>query len=367
MMGRMAGLVSIVMPCFNAGPMLPRALASVQAQTYRDLEIVFVDNNSTDGSLDRAREIAKGDPRFVIAQCPAQGANHARNHGYALAQGRYIQWLDADDELEPRKIELQAAALDRGEDDIAYCAWVRHDHLRRTADPDHPAAMKQVDDQILRTLSGVWYPPHSYLLRRAAAERLQREEAWWPGRLISDDYEYYSVAALLGLRFRFVAGARVITNQWSMTQKSVLPQTVPRARCIRDILAHLQRIAARPEIAPRLKPPHRALLFQNCDLWAMPSGSVRVARQDGRWCELTHAGTGARAKVRPREAALAQALQKFGAADILRFHVKMMCSVLPEFNDQHPLVSEILDGFCRDGLMQLVSRLDDAIAPEPAA
>src|SRR5947199_2891950 len=103
----MAPLVSVVMPCFNAGRMLEPALWSVFAQTYPNIELIVVDNNSTDGSAERARAFAFGKPRpFRLVHCPEQGVNHARNMGYALARGEYIQWLDADDALGLEKIAL---------------------------------------------------------------------------------------------------------------------------------------------------------------------------------------------------------------------------------------------------------------------
>src|SRR5436305_13151606 len=104
-------LVSVIMPCFNAGRMLRPALASVFGQTYANLELIFVDNNSTDGSLATAREMAASAGRpATITACATQGVNHARNHGYALARGDYLQWIDADDAMPPDKIALQIAA-----------------------------------------------------------------------------------------------------------------------------------------------------------------------------------------------------------------------------------------------------------------
>lgn len=80
------------MPCFNAGRMLRAALASVLAQTHPNLQVIFIDNNSTDGSLEIAREIATGSARpFTVTSCQAQGVNHARNRGYGFVRGDYVQ------------------------------------------------------------------------------------------------------------------------------------------------------------------------------------------------------------------------------------------------------------------------------------
>ncbi|HXA70472.1 MAG TPA: glycosyltransferase family 2 protein, partial [Stellaceae bacterium] len=154
-------LVSVVMPCLDAGRMLRRALTSVIRQTYARLEIVFVDNGSTDGSDRLAQEIGAASGReFRFVVCPERGVNRARALGFSLARGDYIQWMDADDEMNPDKVALQVAALERERAfDIAFCDWVtrRYD----TGDPplDIPRKLGPVHDQLLRILSGVWYPP----------------------------------------------------------------------------------------------------------------------------------------------------------------------------------------------------------------
>src|SRR5690348_9446918 len=109
----MAPRVSVIMPCCNAGRMLRPALASVLEQTYPAIEVIFVDNNSSDDSAHVAREMLAASHRpSVVTECPAQGANHARNHGYGFARGDYIQWMDADDAMELDKIERQVTALE---------------------------------------------------------------------------------------------------------------------------------------------------------------------------------------------------------------------------------------------------------------
>src|SRR5437763_7117174 len=133
---RPGALVSVIMPCFNAGRMLRPALASVFGQSYANLELIFVDNNSSDESLATAREMAASAGRPVtITACAEQGVNHARNHGYALARGDYIQWMDADDAMAPDKIAMQVAALEAAGGDIAYGDWtsMRFDAVRAPA------------------------------------------------------------------------------------------------------------------------------------------------------------------------------------------------------------------------------------------
>jgi hypothetical protein len=89
--------------------------------------------------------------------------------------------------------------------------------------------LSQVDDQLQRTLAGVWHPPRLYLLGRAASDRLRDENAWWPDRTVVTDVEYSALAALLGPRFLNVGGMQVRYHVWSEWQTS---RATPYARSV---------------------------------------------------------------------------------------------------------------------------------------
>lgn len=104
--------VSVIVPCFDARPgHLAEALASVRAQTHPDLEIIVVDDGSTDPATRRALDQAEADGARVLRQ-QNQGLPAARNSGIALASGEYLLPLDADDLIEPDLIADSAAVLD---------------------------------------------------------------------------------------------------------------------------------------------------------------------------------------------------------------------------------------------------------------
>ena len=88
---------SIVMPVFNAEDTLPRSILSIQAQSFRDWELILVDDGSTDGSLELANELASRDRRIRVTTQSNAGPAEARNTGIRLARGRIIAFLDADD------------------------------------------------------------------------------------------------------------------------------------------------------------------------------------------------------------------------------------------------------------------------------
>ena len=119
-----APLVSVLVTAYNAEPWLAETLASVEAQTYADVEVVVVDDGSTDGTLAVARSF-EGPRVKVVAQTNA-GACAARNRAFAEAQGDLVQYLDADDLLAPDKIARQVARLrDEPPATVASGPWVR--------------------------------------------------------------------------------------------------------------------------------------------------------------------------------------------------------------------------------------------------
>ncbi|HEX8429496.1 glycosyltransferase family 2 protein [Hymenobacter sp.] len=105
-------LVSIIIPCYNYGWLLAETLESVLAQSYPHWECLLIDDGSTDNSRTVAEEYQSRDARFQYHYQVNKGMSAARNYGIARAQGKYIQFLDADDLLAPQKLEIHAAFLE---------------------------------------------------------------------------------------------------------------------------------------------------------------------------------------------------------------------------------------------------------------
>lgn len=125
-------LVSVVMPAWNAGTTLERAVRSVLAQSWPRLELVLVDDGSTDDTGVLARELAAGDRRIRVACMGANaGVAAARNRGIELAQGDCIAFLDSDDWWYPEKLERQVRHLRASGAAIAYAPYDRVDRTGR--------------------------------------------------------------------------------------------------------------------------------------------------------------------------------------------------------------------------------------------
>jgi len=116
-------LVSIIIPCFNVEDYIAAAIESVLNQNYTKIEIILVDNNSTDSTLKILKEYKILYPKIITLKSEyKQGAPAARNKGLATAKGEWIQFLDADDILAPQKIEHQLSVA-RKSTDLIVGAW----------------------------------------------------------------------------------------------------------------------------------------------------------------------------------------------------------------------------------------------------
>lgn len=103
--------VSVVIPAYNAGRTIHETLMSARAQTHRGLEIIIVDDGSTDDTTAIAARHAAEDPRVSLIRQPNAGVAAARNAGIAAASGEFVALLDADDLWESTKIERQLAVF----------------------------------------------------------------------------------------------------------------------------------------------------------------------------------------------------------------------------------------------------------------
>lgn len=102
-------MVSILIPLYNAGQFIADTIQSCLGQSYKDIEIIIVDDHSTDNSLKLAREYESDNVH--IYQNPKKGGNSARNFAFQMSKGEYVKFLDADDYCSPSMIEKQLERL----------------------------------------------------------------------------------------------------------------------------------------------------------------------------------------------------------------------------------------------------------------
>jgi glycosyltransferase involved in cell wall biosynthesis len=195
-----SGLVTTIIPVFNRAPMLREAVASVLAQTYRPIEIIIVDDGSNDDTPLVADALAAKNDEIRVIHQANRGVGLAREAGRLAARGEFIQHLDSDDILYPRKLEWQVAALRaRPECGVAY-GWTRD----RTGSGE--LAPERGTSEVYETMfpamlrSRIWQTM-TPLYRRTL---IDRAGAWLP-LVNEEDWEYDARIAAFGVRLVHVA------------------------------------------------------------------------------------------------------------------------------------------------------------------
>lgn len=115
--------VSIITPCYNAALYIASTILSIQQQTLNDWELLIVDDGSVDNSADIIRSMAKDDSRIRLIQKANGGTASARKLGLEHAQGEYIQFLDADDQIDADKLRRQVELMDKEGLQVSYTDW----------------------------------------------------------------------------------------------------------------------------------------------------------------------------------------------------------------------------------------------------
>lgn len=205
----MRPLVSILIPAFNARPWIADTIKSALGQTYQRKEIIVVDDGSTDETFSVAQQFASKEVTVVTQK--NQGAAAARNKAFAMCQGDYIQWLDADDLLAPDKIAKQVETLDHGQSKrtLLSSAWGGFNYRFSRA--------RFVPTALWCDLS-----PVEWLVRKMGQNLHMQTATWlvsrelaiaagpWDIRLLGDDDgEYFCRVLLLSDGIRFTPEAKV--------------------------------------------------------------------------------------------------------------------------------------------------------------
>jgi len=197
--------VTIAIPCHNAARWIGAAVESALAQTWPEKEVIVVDDGSTDGSVDVVRGFGT---RVTLIQTAHCGGNPARNAALKSARGEWVQFLDADDYLEPEKIARQfAEAAEGAAADVIYSpTWIeeqgqRSVHAIETA-LDLPA--QWLAWQLPQTGGALW---------RMSA--LLRIGGWKDLQPCCQEHELYLRALKAGLRFVFAPTPHAVYRIWS--------------------------------------------------------------------------------------------------------------------------------------------------------
>jgi glycosyltransferase involved in cell wall biosynthesis len=198
-------LVSILIPCRNAATTLRETLESALAQGGVETEIIVVDDGSSDGSLEIAKDYEVRGVRVI--EGPRINASAARNRALQASSGDYIQYLDADDLLGANKISQQVEVLEKYPDCVATARWGRFTHTAEDAvfaNDDQLRDWSPVDWLVFHCGQHQMMHPAAWLLPRTLAERA----GLWDERLtLNDDGEYFARVVGVSRGLKCVVGA----------------------------------------------------------------------------------------------------------------------------------------------------------------
>lgn len=115
------GLVSVIIPVFNVEQYLKQCVDSVLMQTYQNIEIILVDDGSTDSSGEICDEYSNNDERIIVIHQENAGLSETRNKGFSESKGSYIAFIDSDDWIVPSFIECLVNEINKANADFAFC------------------------------------------------------------------------------------------------------------------------------------------------------------------------------------------------------------------------------------------------------
>jgi glycosyltransferase involved in cell wall biosynthesis len=241
------GLVSVIVPCFNYGRFLPAALRSLHDQSYAHWECMIVDDGSTDETPQVCAELERSDPRVKYHRQDNRGLSAARNAGIRRSNGEFVQFLDADDLIEPDKLQVQASFLaGHAKADIVMgpAAFFPSDQPSQLTDWEYLIGMDARGDPSPEAVLGALLSEnisvvHAALVRRTVFEAVGLFDE---SLRAHEDWQFWIRCALAGRRFSFVAAKRdrALVRQHGANMSRVTP------------LMLSSRIAVRQKVNPLL-------------------------------------------------------------------------------------------------------------------
>jgi glycosyltransferase involved in cell wall biosynthesis len=213
------------MPCYNAAPYLRQAVDSVMLQSYGDVELVLIDDGSSDDSPIIAEDLARQYAgRISFLRSDRKGPYPARNAGLSHARGEFVAFLDADDYWTTDFVDRLHTTLAGSEAALAYCGWQNVGATDRTNEPYVPPDYEAGDKLELLLRSASPWPIHAALTRRSVIDQVGAFDTTLETCM---DYDLWlrigasrpivRVPEVLAY-YRFHAGGQISSKQWRQAE-----------------------------------------------------------------------------------------------------------------------------------------------------
>lgn len=236
-------LISVIVPVYNGEQYLKNCIESIEAQSYEPIEIIIVNDGSTDGTLELCEKLAKKYPNLRYITTDDLGVSASRNNGIALAKGDYLTFVDADDRIHPQMLQRLYEAVTETESDIAGCGFSiwRTEQEWKVLSKSVGATVKEdccydvvadyVAQELLQGNSRCW----SKLYRRTALERLKQRtgSCFKEGLTIGEDMLFLvelmsEVTRIVEIDFK---GYGYYQNPQGAMNRTFRPEYMDQIRC----------------------------------------------------------------------------------------------------------------------------------------
>ncbi len=243
--------VSVIIPCFNAEKWLAEAIDSCLQQTYPNIEIIVMDDGSTDNSL----EIIKSYGNLIYWESfPHKGGNYARNSAFALSKGKYIQYLDADDYILPEKIERQVKFLEETGADVVYGDWRFRRHLPNGKSFLDEIKIAGAQPDILESLLANWWTALASLLYKRTI--VESSPKWDENLSAAQDRDFFISVVMNGAKVVYQPGCYSIYRRYG----NVTVSTACKPRWIKSHCIVLDRVEKKLLYLNQFSPAYRRAL-----------------------------------------------------------------------------------------------------------
>ena len=264
--------VSVVIPIYNAEKYLKQCIDSVVNQTLKDIEIILVDDGSTDSSAEICKQYL-GDDRVVYIRKENAGAVMARSDGIARAKGRYIGFVDSDDWIEPTMYEILYNSAEESEADIVFCNCIQNenDYFFTPEMESGVYGRKEIDEKILtKTLAYISETGERRAIRWSNCLRIYKKElisetiSYNPEIRRCEDLVLTYEATIKANSFVYLGDQYLYHNR--VVQNSKSRRYIPDAwRAFRSLIEHLYDITEKLDSAVMIDQMHLRAFFSTID------------------------------------------------------------------------------------------------------
>lgn len=186
-------MISVIVPIYNVEKYLARCVDSIVNQTYKNLEIILVDDGSPDRCPQMCDDYAEKDSRIKVVHKKNGGLSDARNEGMAVATGEYISFIDSDDYVSDDFFECLLDVMNKENSDIAECSVVKFYEDNRFDEFSDDLSVKTYDTQDAMSALIAENPFHQHVWNKLYKTELVKDIPYAVGKLNEDEFWTYRV------------------------------------------------------------------------------------------------------------------------------------------------------------------------------